>query len=87
MIRAKGRKHYIFYTGSLRSGMSVFALTTLWDWHDKYGWHAPVLANLYHESADIAFRLVIWLTVGYFWGAAMWKQFRFADATDVESNS
>lgn len=79
--------HFILYTGMLGWGMSVFATTTLWEWHEKYGWHAPLLGNLYHESARIAIRLVIWLTAGYFWGAAMWKQFRFADATDVESKS
>jgi hypothetical protein len=27
-IQAKGRKHYIFYTGILGWGMSVFLLTT-----------------------------------------------------------
>ena len=36
-IRAKGRKHYIVYTGVLRWGMPVFLLSTLWSWYEEYG--------------------------------------------------
>jgi len=70
-IRAKGRKHYIFYMGILRFGMSMFVLTTLWDWHDKYGWHVPPPRDL---AFDIILGFVIWSAVGYFWGAYMWKR-------------
>jgi hypothetical protein len=34
-IRAKGRKHYIFYTGVLRLGVPLFLVMTLWRWHDS----------------------------------------------------
>jgi|HubBroStandDraft_6_1064221.scaffolds.fasta_scaffold571521_2 hypothetical protein len=33
-IRAKGRNHYIFYTGILGWGMSVFLMTTSWELYD-----------------------------------------------------
>jgi len=46
-IRAKGRNHYIFYTGILRWGMSVFLVTALWRWHEKYGWHIPPRGDMY----------------------------------------
>jgi len=44
--RAKGRKHFIFYTGMLGCGAPVFVLSTLWNWHEKYGWHVPPRADL-----------------------------------------
>ncbi len=71
-IRAKGRKHYIFYTGILRWGMSVFLVTTLWAWYEKYGWHVPPQRDLYFS---ILIGLPIWSVGGYFWGAFMWKLF------------
>jgi hypothetical protein len=71
-IRAQGRKHYIFYTGILRWGMSVFALTTLWSWYEEYGWHIPPPGYL---CFSIILGLVIWSVAGYFWGAYMWKRF------------
>jgi hypothetical protein len=72
-IRLKGRAHFIFYNGMLRFGLLVSALTTLWDWYDKYGWRIPFGDVLHHNLADILFRLILWLTMGYFWGAMMWK--------------
>ncbi len=56
-IRAKGRKHYIFYTGILRYGMSVFVLTTFWNWHGEYGWHVPPPG---YFAFSIILGLVIW---------------------------
>jgi len=70
-IRAKGRKRYIFYTGILRWGMSVFVLTTIWNWHEEYGWHLPPPKYL---AFSIILGLVIWSATGYFWGAYMWKR-------------
>jgi hypothetical protein len=72
IIRAKGRKHYIFYTGILRWGMPVFLTTTLWSWYDNYGWHIPPRGYL---CFSILLGLVIWSVAGYFWGANMWKRF------------
>ena len=71
-IRAKGRKHYIFYTGILRWGMSLFVLTTLWNWYGKYGWQIPPRGYL---CFSIIVGSVIWSVAGYFWGACMWKRF------------
>ena len=70
-IRAKGRKHYIFYTGILRWGMSVFVLTTLFNWYEKYGWRVPPRGDLWFS---VILGLVIWSAAGYFWGAYMWKR-------------
>jgi hypothetical protein len=84
-IRARGRKHYIFYTGVLGWGLSVVTLTTLWDWYGKYGWHIPPRGDLYYESGYLVFRLAIWLTGGYFFGAAMWERMGFKDSTGVAS--
>jgi len=71
-IRAKGRKHYIVYTGILRWGMFVFVLTTLWSWYEKYGRHIPPRGDL---CFSIILGLVIWSVAGYFWGGYMWNRF------------
>jgi hypothetical protein len=71
-IRAKGRKHFIFYTGILGWGMSVFLLTTFWHWYVDYGWHVPRRVDLY---LSILLGLPIWSVAGYMWGAFMWKRF------------
>ena len=63
-IRAKGRRHFIFYTGILRYGMPVFAITTLLRWHGDYGWHAPPGEDLHFEMAHLAISLVIWSIAG-----------------------
>jgi len=70
-VRAKGRNHYIVYTGIFRWGMFVFALTTLWNWYGKYGWHIPPRGYLWFSVMS---GLVIWSVAGYFWGAYMWKR-------------
>src|SRR6516165_3231211 len=70
-IRAKGRKHYIVYTGILRWGLSMFLLTTLGNWYEEYGWHFPARGHLWFSVIS---GLVIWLVAGYFAGAYMWKR-------------
>jgi len=70
-IRAKGRKHYIFYTGIIRWGISMFVLTTLWNWYDKYGWHIPPRGHLWFS---VILGLIIWSVAGYFLGALMWTR-------------
>ena len=70
-IRAKGRRHYIFYTGILRWGVPVFLVTTLWRWLDKYGWHVPPRGDL---CFYVFIGLPIWTIGGYFLGAYMWKR-------------
>ena len=70
-IRAKGRKHYIFYTGILSWGMPVFLVTTLWRWYDDYGWHVPSRRDLYFRNLIM---LIAWSLAGYLWGARMWKE-------------
>jgi len=69
-IRAKGRKHYILYTGILGWGMSVFLFTTGWHLYDKWGWHVPTRGDLY---LSILIGLPIWSVAGYMWGAFMWS--------------
>ena len=69
-IRARGRKHYIFYTGILRWGMLVFLLTTVWSSYEEYGWHLPPRGHLWFS---IILGLVICSLAGYFWGPYMWK--------------
>jgi hypothetical protein len=69
-IRAKGRKHYILYTGILGWGMSVFLLTTFWSWYDKYGWNVPSRGDLYFS---LLVGLPLWSVGGYIWGAFMWN--------------
>jgi hypothetical protein len=73
-MRAKGRKHFIFYTGILRFGMSIFVVNILWRYYDEYGWHAPPRGDLYVDIAYLAFVLAIWLVAGYFVGVAMWTR-------------
>jgi hypothetical protein len=86
-IRAKGRKHYIFHTGVLRFGMSLFLVMTLWRWHERYRWQLPPRQDLPIVCAAIAFSLAIWLTAGYFWGVTMWKRMGFQDTAGVQSNA
>jgi hypothetical protein len=68
-IRAQGRKQYIAYAGILRCGMSVFVLTTLFDWYESYGWRVPPRGYLWLPAIS---GLVIWSVVGYFWGSYIW---------------
>jgi hypothetical protein len=81
-LRAKGRNHFIFYTWVLTWAGSVFVLSTLWSWHAKYGWHRPPRADLFSNSLDIAFNLVLWPTAGYFLGARMWRKIGLDDSTN-----
>ena len=71
-IQAQGRKHYILYHGILGWGGSTFVLTTLWGWHDKFGWHIP--GPKLEVFLDISFGLIGWSVAGYFWGARMWRK-------------
>ena len=71
-IRAKGRKHYIFYSGILGYGMPVFLLTTLWWWYDEYGWHFPHQRGRLYGRILIA--LILWFAVGYWLGARKWSE-------------
>jgi hypothetical protein len=82
-IRAKGRKHYIFYTGVLRVGVPLFLVMTLWRWHDSYRWQVPPRQDLPVVCAAIAFSLAVYLTAGYFYGVTMWKRMGFQDSTRV----
>jgi len=84
-IRAKGRKHFILYTGMLGWGLSVFVITTIWAWYDDHGWHVPTDGIPPSEWGHAAFRLVLWLTAGYFFGVQMWKRFGFEDQAKSQS--
>src|SRR5438876_789263 len=55
---------------SVRRGIPVFLVTTLWRWYD-HGWHVPSHGELYFE---MFFELVIWTGGGYWFGARMWKR-------------
>ena len=68
-------------------GASVFVLSTLWNWHEKYGWHVPPRADLLVNFVDIAFRLALWLTFGYVFGARMWRKMCLEDSTTERPNS
>ena len=71
-IQAQGRTHYILYRGILGWGGSMFILTTLWDWHDKFGWHLP--APKLKLFLDVSIGLLACSIAGYFWGALMWRK-------------
>jgi hypothetical protein len=86
-IEAKGRSHFIFYTGMVRWGFSMFVLTTLWSWHDKYGWHTPPRAHLFSNCVYVTFCLALWLTAGYFFGSRFWKKLGLEDSTTERINS
>jgi hypothetical protein len=73
-LQAKGREHYILYNGIVGWGGSTFLLTTLWEWHDKFGWHLPVLNPELFLS--VALGLLVWPVAGYFWGAHLWDRMR-----------
>jgi hypothetical protein len=84
-IRAKGRTHFILYTGVLGWGLSVFAMTTIWAWYDNHGWHFPSEGIPLSECGHAAVRLAVWLTAGYFFGADMWKRFGFENPANAQS--
>ena len=86
-IRAKGRRHFIFYTGILRYGMPVFAITTLLRWHGDYGWHAPPREDLHFEMAHLAISLVIWSIAGCIVAVVRWNQLTSEESTQSASNS
>jgi hypothetical protein len=80
-IWAKGRKHYIFYTGILGWGMSMFLVETLWRWHDRYGWHAAPRGDLHFAIVLLAGGLVICSIGGYFFGALRWRKLELEKPT------
>jgi len=84
-IRAKGRKHFILYTGMLGWGLSVFVITTIWAWYDDHGWHVPTNGIPANEWVHTAFRLALWLTAGYFFGAGLWKRFGFENPANTQT--
>ena len=69
-IRAKGRKHYIFYDGALGWGGFMFVVMTCWQWHDKFGWHVPSLKLIF---PTVFFELLLWSVAGYVWGELTWQ--------------
>jgi len=69
-IRAKGRKHFIFYRGILGFGAPVFVMTTFWSWYDHYGWHLPPRQEM---LLSLLIGVPIWSACGYFFGAFMWR--------------
>src|SRR5262249_294898 len=81
-LRAMGRTRYALYFGALGWGIPVFLITTLWRWHDEYGWYAPPRPPLFSESIRAAVRLAIWLTMGYFLGLLLYKQTGSGDSTE-----
>ncbi|MFY9732274.1 MAG: hypothetical protein WAK24_16825 [Candidatus Acidiferrales bacterium] len=80
-IRAKGRRRFISNTGILRFGVPMVAITTLWRWHDAYGWHAPPPKNLHVELIHLAGGLIIWTVMGYLFGAALWRGLSSKEST------
>jgi hypothetical protein len=84
-IEAKGRSHFIFYTGMLRWGLSVFVIQTLWKWHSKYAWHTPPRADMFSNFIEMTFSLALWLTAGYFFGSRLWKKVVGTDSTAERS--
>jgi hypothetical protein len=86
-IAAKGRNHFIFYTGMVRWGFSTFVLTTLWSWHDKYGWHTPARAGLFSNCVEMVVGLALWITAGYFFGSRLWKKMGLVDSTSERIDS
>jgi len=86
-MKAKGRKHFIFTRGVLGFGTSVFVLSTISSWYEKYGWHAPPRADLSSNSIDIAFGLALWLTAGYVFGARIWRKMGLEESTSERPNS
>jgi hypothetical protein len=73
----RGRKHYIFHRGILRFGIPLFLVITLWRWRENYRWHLPPREDLPIICTSLAFSLALWLTLGYFLGATMWKLMGF----------
>jgi hypothetical protein len=72
-IRAKGRKHFICYTGISSFGLPMVMITTLWRWHETYGWHAPPPEKLHVELIHLAGGLIVWAVMGYLFGAMLWR--------------
>lgn len=80
-IRAKGRKHYIVYRGILRWGFPCFITTTVWGWHDEYGWRLPPRG---YALFSVISGLIIWSIIGYFYGDHMWQRFYQEPETDED---
>jgi hypothetical protein len=83
-IRARGRKRFVFYTGVLGWGMSMFVVMTLLRWHGDYGWRGPCRGDVRHEIFLLAVGLIIWSTAGYLWGTVMWKKLGSVQAPGKE---
>ena len=67
---ARGRKSFIIRRGIVGFGVPAFALATLWNWYDHYGWHLPPAREmLLLGGVDV----LIWSVAGYAFGALMWN--------------
>jgi len=71
-IRAKGKKRYVWRTGVMGWGLSVFAIFT------------PVMLIFGPRTHQLSkteivgtmiFSLLVWMVAGYFFGLSMWKTF------------
>jgi hypothetical protein len=71
-VHAKGRKHFILYTGVLRFGGLMFVATILRQWHGQFSWHLPrPTAGLF---IGVLLILLLSVAMGYFWCTLMWDR-------------
>jgi hypothetical protein len=69
-VHAKGRRHFILYTGLLRFGGLWFVSMIVWKWHDRFNWHIPSATP--GLLLDTLVLLLVSMAVGYFSGKLMW---------------
>jgi hypothetical protein len=69
-VHAKGRKHFVLYTGVLKFGGLTFVSMILWEWHDQLSWRIPsATPGLF---IGISLMLLVSVAAGYFWSTLMW---------------
>jgi hypothetical protein len=69
-VHAKGRRHFVLFTGVLKFGGLMFIGTTLWEWHDHFSWRIPSVSP--GLLIGILFILLVSIATGYFWSLLMW---------------
>ena len=67
--RAKGKFHFVLTKGVLAFGLTGFALTAA----ANYYRHMDEFATSAGRFWKLAFSLLIWFLIGFFWSLWMWK--------------
>src|SRR5215467_13319796 len=72
-VRDTGKKNFVWKTGVLRFGGTMFVVMTALDLFRYLPLRSGVADNLFEIFFQIIIGLLVWPLAGYFWGVLMWR--------------